>query len=130
MILGLDISTSITGATVLDSDGNCLYNEFWDTRNKNNFPTMLDKASEIQRNLYNLNFDFLGKIDNIYVEEPFTFFNSGGSRAHTMATLQKFNGIVCWLCYDMFEIQPKMITSAAARSTVGIKLKRGEKAKG
>ena len=32
MILGLDISTSITGATVLDNDGNILYNEAWDTR--------------------------------------------------------------------------------------------------
>ena len=34
MILGLDISTSITGATVLDDDGNVVFNEAWDTRNK------------------------------------------------------------------------------------------------
>ena len=35
-ILGLDISTSITGATVIQ-DGEILKTEFWDTRNKNKF---------------------------------------------------------------------------------------------
>ena len=37
MILGLDISTSITGATILDDDGNIVKNVSWDMRNKNNF---------------------------------------------------------------------------------------------
>ena len=32
MILGLDISTSITGATILDKDGNVIYNEAWDLK--------------------------------------------------------------------------------------------------
>ena len=32
MILGLDVSTSITGATVIDSDGKIVYNEAWDLR--------------------------------------------------------------------------------------------------
>ena len=43
-------------------------------------------------------------IQHIYVEQPFTFFNSGGSSAKTMATLQRFNGIVSWLLYEIFEI--------------------------
>ena len=32
MILGLDISTSITGATVIDDKGNVVLCEAWDTR--------------------------------------------------------------------------------------------------
>ena len=34
MILGLDISTSITGVTVLNDDGKVVFNEAWDFRNK------------------------------------------------------------------------------------------------
>jgi len=33
MIIGLDVSTSITGATVIDEDGKLLHCEAWDTRN-------------------------------------------------------------------------------------------------
>ena len=47
MILGLDISTSITGATVLDSTGKILYNEAWDTRKfKYFFEKVKDKDRE------------------------------------------------------------------------------------
>jgi len=37
MILGLDISTSITGATILGKDGEVVYNDSWDTRRFKNF---------------------------------------------------------------------------------------------
>ena len=47
-MLGLDISTSITGATLLDIDGDILLCEAWDTRNKNKFPNIYEKAKLIQ----------------------------------------------------------------------------------
>ena len=68
-------------------------------------------------------------IEHIYVEQPFTFFNSGGSSAKTMAALQRFNGIVSWLLYEIFEIEPKFIGATSARKIVGIKVPRGQKAK-
>ena len=68
-------------------------------------------------------------IVHIYIEQPFTFFNSGGSSAKTMAVLQKFNGIVSWLVYEMFEIEPKYVTAMEARKLCGIKVPRGQKAK-
>lgn len=37
MILGLDISTSITGATVIDDKGKVIYNEAWDLRKYKDF---------------------------------------------------------------------------------------------
>ena len=46
-ILGLDISTSITGVTVIE-DGKILKTEFWDTRNKNKFPTFYEKEKFIK----------------------------------------------------------------------------------
>ena len=40
MLLGLDISTSIVGATVLNDEGEVVYCDFWDLRNKNQFLTL------------------------------------------------------------------------------------------
>ena len=37
MILGLDISTSITGFCVIDADGEIIRGDAWDMRNKNKF---------------------------------------------------------------------------------------------
>ncbi len=37
MIFGLDISTSITGATVIDDDGKVVFNEAWDLRKYKEF---------------------------------------------------------------------------------------------
>ncbi len=127
MILGLDISTNITGATVLDKNGTCLYNEFWDTRNKNKFPTQYHKAVSIKDKLIDIKCNF--DINKVFVEEPFMFFNSGGSSAKTMSSLQRFNGMITWMCFDILQVTPEMISSMSARKALGIKVPRGEKAK-
>ncbi len=44
MILALDISTSITGAAVLDDGGKIVHCEAWDTRNSNKYSNLLLKA--------------------------------------------------------------------------------------
>ena len=49
-ILGLDISTSITGATIIQ-DGKILETAFWDTRNKRKFPTFYEKAKFIKEKI-------------------------------------------------------------------------------
>ena len=40
-----------------------------------------------------------------------------------------FNGVVSWLIYELFEIEPQYIAATSARKQCGIKVKRGEKAK-
>jgi hypothetical protein len=70
-----------------------------------------------------------GGIEHIYIEQPFTFFNSGGSSGKTMAALQRFNGVVSWMVYECFEIQPEYLGATQARKLVGIKVPRGQKAK-
>ena len=127
MILGLDISTSITGATVLDKDGVCVYNEFWDTRNKNKFPTHFDKARCLRQKLENIKSKF--KINKVYIEKPFMFFNSGGSSAKTMSSLQNYNGMISWICSDTFDQDPDYLTASEARKQVGVKVTRGENSK-
>ena len=138
MILGVDISTSITGFAIV-ADGQLVYYDSIDLRKHND---IFDKTIAIKEKIldlyemYQCNNDDAWRIGNseypiqhIYVEQPFTFFNSGGSSAKTMAALQKFNGIVSWLLFEIFEIKPEFIGATAARKQAGIKVPRGQKAK-
>jgi len=137
MILGVDVSTSITGLAIV-ADGSIVYYDSVDLRKYKN---VFEKGRVLKEKIVDLyeayQFSneefFLGNskypIEHIYIEQPFTFFNSGGSSAKTMATLQKFNGIVSWFLYEIFEIQPEYVLAQSARKTVGIKVPRGEKAK-
>ena len=127
MILGLDVSTSITGYTVIDYQGKLIRCSAWDMRNKKKFSNHFDKASYIKDELLFLKAQM--PIEHVYIEQPFMFFNSGGSSAKTMASLQRFNGIVSWICYSVYDIKPKYLTANEARKHCGIKIPRGEKAK-
>ena len=118
MILGLDVSTSITGASVIGGDGILLLNESWDMRNKNKFPNLYDKAGHMKQMLWRI--DDVHHIEAVFIEQPFMFFNSGGSTAKTMATLQRFNGMVSWLCCDIFGVQPEHLTAHESRKLVGV----------
>ena len=127
MLLGLDISTSITGATVLDNDGVVVSCEAWDTRNKKHFPTLYSKARFIKSKLWEM--DDLFGIDKVFIEQPFMFFNSGGSTAKTMSILQRFNGMISWICFDIYDCEPQHISAGEARKVTGVKVKRGENTK-
>ena len=127
MILGLDISTSITGVTVLDNDGKVVFNEAWDFRNKKYFPTLFEKGFEIKELLYQLKKDY--DITSVYIEQSLQSFRSGFSSAKTLSTLSRFNGIVSWLCYEAYELKPEYIAATSARKKCGIKIPKGVKAK-
>ena len=127
MILGLDISTSITGVTIINETGKVVFNEAWDLRNKRYFPTLYDKATEIKELLEALKEEY--NFDSIYVEQSLQSFRSGFSSAKTLSTLSRFNGIVSWLCYEIFGLQPEYIAATSARKKCGITIPKGVKAK-
>ena len=127
MILGLDISTSITGATVLDENGNVVSCKAWDTRNKNRYEDIFAKANLIRLELVKIS--HYHEIKKIYIEQSLQSFRSGFSSAQTLSTLSRFNGIVSWLCYKTLKTKPEYIAATSARKTCGIKIARGEKAK-
>ena len=102
MILGLDVSTSITGATVIDSDGKIVYNEAWDLRKYKDF---FQKAEVVKGKIWELEDTFL--IKEIYIEQSLQSFRSGFSSAKTLSTLSRFNGVVSWLCYDILKTAPE-----------------------
>ena len=124
MILGLDISTSITGATVIDDKGEIVLCEAWDTRKYKNF---FDKAAHIRSCLVDVKNEF--PIKTIVVEQSLQMFRAGFSSAKTLTTLSKFNGAVSWMCYNIMGVEPEYVSASSARKQIGIKVPRGTKAK-
>jgi Holliday junction resolvasome RuvABC endonuclease subunit len=127
MILGLDVSTSITGFCVLDSNREIIRSDAWDMRNKKYYPTIFHKAEHIKDALCDIKVQY--PIQKVFIEQPFMFFGSGGSSAKTMAALQRFNGIISWICYDTFEMIPEYFTAQQARKLNNIKTHRGANTK-
>ena len=139
MILGLDVSTSITGFAVI-AEGEIV---FYDSVDLRKYKNLFEKAERIKEAIFNLfdNYQFSREddhwmeaesdhpISHIYIEQSLHMFMGGKSSAKTLSTLTRFNGIVSWLVYEMFEMEPKFIGSTSARKHAGIKVPRGQKAK-
>jgi len=89
--------------------------------------SFLEKAQVVENYIKNDLSD--EKIDYVFIEEALMFFRRGGSTAKTMSVLQRFNGIVSWLCFKNLEIEPRYVTPISARTRCGIRVPRGKKAK-
>tara|TARA_Y100000592_G_C5423668_1_gene294521 strand:- start:177 stop:737 length:561 start_codon:yes stop_codon:yes gene_type:complete len=138
MILGIDISTSITGFAIV-ADGQIV---FYDSIDLRKYKNIFDKTIAIKEKLLDLyemyqcdnessirigNSEY--PIEHIYIEQSLHMFMGGKSSAKTLSTLTRFNGIVSWLVYELFEIRPEFIGASSARKAAGIKVPRGQKAK-
>jgi hypothetical protein len=136
MILGIDISTSITGFAIVGDDQLLHYSACDLRKHKGTFTKaeVIKECIEELFEMYQLDNDhFVGEskypIEKIYIEQPLHMFMKGKSSAKTLSTLMTFNGIVSWLVYEMFEIEPEYVSAASARKKAGISVKRGQKAK-
>lgn len=126
MYLGLDISTSITGLTLLDSSGNVLLNDAINMTSAK-FSSFFMKADAVERRLASLKSEH--KIEKIFIEQSLQAFRPGLSSAQVILTLGKFNGIVSWICYKIFGFEPQYIGASTARKALDIKVERGQNAK-
>ena len=125
MILGLDISTSKVGIALVDDEKVLLNSNLLKFTRKDmsleeraeHFMIVMDKYKE------------KGNIKHVYVEQPFIAFSGGKTTAHTMAKLQRFNGMCCYGLYCLYGVAPTLIQANKARGLCGIKIKRNEKAK-
>ncbi len=124
MILGLDISTSITGYTVLDYEGNIVACNHIDLRKEKNF---FKKIQIVNSRLESIVDEY--EVESVYIEQSLQSFRSGFSSAQTLSLLSKINGIVSWLCYNLFYGEPNFLGATSARKECGIKVPRGQKAK-
>ena len=109
----------------MDFDNNIVEIGSWDMRNKKLYPDLFSKALFIKKQLMKMDFP----LDHIFIEPALNMFMAGKSSSHTNSTLIKFNGIVTWMCYEEYGIQPEFIPAISARKKCGITIKRGQKAK-
>jgi len=123
MILGLDISTTMVGAAILDSSSRDLKRSVgWDI---SKCSTTYNKAEMIGAELYGIRSEY--KIEHVFVETALKRFLPGKSRADTIIKLAKFNGVISWICYECFGLEPTFINVNTARSLYGLSFPRGTK---
>ena len=122
MILGLDVSSSKIGFAILDYDKKIVSTDL--IKFKPETP-LEERAKLFENKLVKLQKFY--NIEEVFVEEPFIAFGGGKTTAHTMAKLQRFNGMCCYSIYNIFESVPNMVNVRAARTKLGIKIPRGIK---
>ena len=125
MFLGFDISTSIIGVTCVDKRGEIIFCEHCDLRKHK---TLFEKIDVFRKFLADIRY-LQTVVREIWIEEPFVFFNSGGSSGKTMAILQRFNGMASVAIRDTFHMDPQYVGATQARKLNEIKIPRGTKAK-
>jgi len=123
MILGLDISTSCTGITILDYSGAVVLNTCWKFKEDD----MIDKLERAKKEIKDLKKTY--PITEVFIEESLQAFRPGFSSAKTILTLAKFNGILSWMIYEQMSIKPQYVGSTTARKLCGITVTKGTPAK-
>ena len=124
MILGLDISTSVIGIAVLDEAKTRVS---YDAIKFKSDVSLEERADFLSKEIQTLNTTW--RIKHVFVEQPFIAFSGGKTTAVTMSKLQRFNGMCCYGLYCIYRNSPTLIQANKARGLVGIKVRRGEKAK-
>jgi Holliday junction resolvasome RuvABC endonuclease subunit len=123
MILGLDISTTMVGAAIIDPETRSLVHvEGWDISKCNN---LFEKAEAIGAELYSLRSAY--NIQEVFIETALKRFMPGRSRADTIIKLAKFNGVISWLSFECYGKEPTYINVNTARTLYGLSFPRGTK---
>lgn len=119
MLLGLDISTSNVGWCILDSTKQLIDANAIELSRKSD---VFEKSKFVKAALQEIK--AANKVDKIFIEENLQAFRPGFSSAKTIVTLARFNGIVTFLCHEVFEVKPEFLNVNSARKLVGLKIDR------
>jgi len=126
-ILGLDVSTTVTGVCILnpkispDDRGSHILH--LDRVEFKKCKTLWEKADLIALEMHELLRKFPGEY-RVALEEPLMGFRTGMSSAATITTLMRFNGIVSYISREIFKVDPQYIASSSARKQCGIKMQK------
>ncbi len=124
--IGLDISTSSTGVAIVDLSGNVLCVSHYVPTGK----TLVEKASGFtnyidcllaENNLKNPTY--------IFIEENLQRFRRGFSSAQVINKLARFNGMLSYIMFEKYSLQPVYINVNEGRKSVGLKVPRGSDTK-
>lgn len=124
MILGLDVSSSKIGYSIIDKNKKLVMCEFKKFKTKD---ALEDRALQFLAILKDIKSKH--KINKVVIEAPFMAFSGGKTTAMTMSKLQRFNGMISILCSLTFKMNPELINASSARKKVGLTIKRGDDTK-
>lgn len=124
MIIGLDVSTSCTGISILNDDGTPNVVCAVTTTHLEHLADKADAVLVAVTAAVNAN-----KITHAFIEESLQAFRPGLSSANTICSLSKMNGLVSYLIQRAFGVGVRSVPSQTARKLCGIKLERGQPAK-
>ena len=117
--LGLDISTSCTGITILNSTGALEELTYVDTSKEK---SLFCKAKMIKNKLHEISSRW--QISEVYVEENLQSFSTGMSSARTLLQLARINGIVSFSCFEIFNLEPQFLNVNSVRKECQMPLDR------
>lgn len=124
LVLGLDISTSCTGVTLIEDakdfnpDVHIIHQRAI-TFHKD--ATFWDKCDEIATQIECIRDEF-GYVTRFGVEAPLKRFAEGGSSASTVSLLQRFNGIVSYITRNIYVVDPIYVDVKHARKVCGVRV--------
>ena len=104
MILGLDVSTSTIGWCVLDSKGGFIDCGFIPLSKS---PTLISKAKLSSAEFCKIFLKY--PVEKVYIEECLQRFTRGMSSAATITKLASFNGIIQYVSYEDFGVDPRAL---------------------
>ena len=124
-ILGLDISTSVVGAAIVDPETLALKGLFYVNLTKEK--GMINKISALKIELEK----YTPMIGHVAIEEPLVMFKEGFSRAQVLSLLSQFNGMCQFLTFLLYKSEPVMynVNSARKLSYGDLKFPKGCKRK-
>lgn len=118
MLLSLDVSTTTVGVCILDDVGEIVLLDHIDLSKHK--VDVYKKAVIVKTYLEKLAKEYEYTIDKIVIEEFLLRFRPGKSSAHTLTTLARFNGIISFICSQVFLVTPSHTIFTHARKVVGI----------
>ena len=117
LYLGLDISTSIVGISVIDKDLKLIEMNHIDLRKTK---CIFEKAKKVEEVLENI-FEYY-TISAVAIEDTLQSFSRGLSSARTLMQLSRFNGIVSNISYRLSGLIPEYINVNTCRKILKIKI--------
>ena len=125
-VIGLDISTSCTGIAFMSLSGEIIKLDYC----KPVGDSLVEKTNYFKKYFDKSWIDAgLPAPSKIYIEQNLQRFRRGFSSASVINTLARFNGMLSYVMYEHFEVEPTYINVNEGRKVLGIKIPRGSDTK-
>jgi hypothetical protein len=121
--LGVDVSTSCTGFSLVDKEGKMIRSSFVYL---SEFSTIHEKAEAVRKEIEK--YRDTG-IRRVAIEQNLLGFRRGASSANTLITLARFNGVVHYVTTSVLGLDPITVPVVTARKALGITHAKGEDVK-